>query len=137
MGKHKIVSHQQWIEARKQLFAKEKAFTRARDALSQERRALPWERVEKNYMCAGPNGEESLGDLFAGQSQLIVYHFHVRSDLGGRLQELLVLGGQLQQHRCALEAPRRDISCHLRGPIRQARSLQETHGVELQMGVLI
>jgi predicted dithiol-disulfide oxidoreductase (DUF899 family) len=75
MGMHKIVSHQQWIEARKQLLAKEKDFTRARDALSQERRALPWERVEKNYMFAGPNGEESLADLFAGQSQLIVYHF--------------------------------------------------------------
>jgi predicted dithiol-disulfide oxidoreductase (DUF899 family) len=75
MDKHKIVLHDQWIEARKQLLAQEKEFTRARDALSRERRALPWERVEKNYTFAGANGRESLRDLFAGKSQLIVYHF--------------------------------------------------------------
>ena len=59
MGKYKIVLHDQWIEARKQLLAKEKEFTRARDALSRERRALPWERVEKNYMFTGANGQEN------------------------------------------------------------------------------
>ena len=75
MGKHRIVLHDRWIEARKQLLVKEKEFTRARDALSRERRALPWERVEKNYMFVGANGKESLGDLFAGKRQLIVYHF--------------------------------------------------------------
>jgi predicted dithiol-disulfide oxidoreductase (DUF899 family) len=75
VGKHKIVLHDQWIEARKQLLAKEKEFTRARDALSRERQALPWEQVEKNYMFVGANGRESLGDLFAGKSQLIIYQF--------------------------------------------------------------
>jgi len=71
----KIVSHDQWLEARKQLLAKEKEFTRARDALSQQRRDLPWERVEKNYVFDGPNRKETLAELFAGKSQLIVYHF--------------------------------------------------------------
>jgi predicted dithiol-disulfide oxidoreductase (DUF899 family) len=75
VAKHKIVLHDQWIEARKQLLAREKEFTRARDALSRERQVLPWERVEKSYMFAGANGRESLGELFAGKSQLIVYHF--------------------------------------------------------------
>ncbi len=74
-AKYKIVSHDQWIEARKQLLAKEKEFTRARDALSRQRRDLPWERVEKNYLFEGSNGRETLADLFAGKSQLIVYHF--------------------------------------------------------------
>jgi predicted dithiol-disulfide oxidoreductase (DUF899 family) len=72
---HKVVSGDQWIEARKQLLIKEKEFTRLRDQLSQERRDLPWERVEKNYAFDGPDGKETLSDLFAGKSQLIVYHF--------------------------------------------------------------
>ena len=72
---HRVVSHDQWIEARKALLAKEKEFTRLRDELSQTRRALPWERVEKEYVFDGPTGKETLAQLFAGKSQLIVYHF--------------------------------------------------------------
>jgi predicted dithiol-disulfide oxidoreductase (DUF899 family) len=75
MATHRIVSHNQWVEARKAFLAKEKEFTRARDALNRARRDLPWERVEKNYLFAGADGKKSLGDLFAGKSQLIVYHF--------------------------------------------------------------
>jgi predicted dithiol-disulfide oxidoreductase (DUF899 family) len=71
----KVVSGDQWIEARKQLLIKEKEFTRLRDQLSQERRDLPCERVEKNYVFDGPDGKQTLSDLFAGKSQLIVYHF--------------------------------------------------------------
>jgi predicted dithiol-disulfide oxidoreductase (DUF899 family) len=72
---HKAVSHDQWIEARKGLLAKEKEFTRLRDELSRQRRALPWERVEKEYLFDGSGGKESLAQLFAEKSQLIVYHF--------------------------------------------------------------
>jgi predicted dithiol-disulfide oxidoreductase (DUF899 family) len=72
---HEIVSHDAWIAARKQLLAREKEFTRARDALAQARRALPWERVEKDYAFEGPNGRATLANLFAGRSQLVVYHF--------------------------------------------------------------
>jgi predicted dithiol-disulfide oxidoreductase (DUF899 family) len=72
---HKVLAGEQWIEARRQLLIKEKEFTKARDALSQARRDLPWERVEKSYVFDGPGGKETLSDLFAGKSQLIVYHF--------------------------------------------------------------
>jgi predicted dithiol-disulfide oxidoreductase (DUF899 family) len=75
MDQHRIVPHDQWVAARKEFFAKEKELTHLRDELSRQRRDLPWERVEKNYVFDGPNGKESLGDLFAGKSQLIVYHF--------------------------------------------------------------
>jgi predicted dithiol-disulfide oxidoreductase (DUF899 family) len=75
MTAHQIVSHSEWLEAREALLSKEKAFTRARDALSQERRELPWERVDKQYVFEGPNGRETLAQLFAGRSQLVVYHF--------------------------------------------------------------
>jgi len=72
---HKVVPHEEWIAARKTLLAKEKEVTRARDALVEERRALPWEKVDKTYVFDGPDGAESLSELFDGRSQLIVYHF--------------------------------------------------------------
>ena len=75
MDQHRIVPHDQWLAARRDFLAKEKEFTRLRDELSRQRRDLPWEKVEKNYVFDGPDGKESLGDLFAGKSQLIVYHF--------------------------------------------------------------
>jgi predicted dithiol-disulfide oxidoreductase (DUF899 family) len=72
---HRVVSPDQWQTARAALLRKEKEFTKLRDELSRERRALPWEKVEKTYVFDGPNGAESLSDLFAGKSQLVVYHF--------------------------------------------------------------
>jgi predicted dithiol-disulfide oxidoreductase (DUF899 family) len=74
MEGHQVVSRDQWIEQRKGLLAKEKEFTRLRDELSRERRKLPWVRVDKNYVFDGANGQQTLGDLFAGKQQLIVYH---------------------------------------------------------------
>jgi len=70
-----IVSRDEWLIARKEHLEKEKAFNRQRDALSAHRRKLPMLRVEKTYTFDGPNGRESLGDLFEGRRQLIVYHF--------------------------------------------------------------
>jgi predicted dithiol-disulfide oxidoreductase (DUF899 family) len=75
MQPHKIVSHDEWTAARKAYLVEEKAFSRARDALARKRRELPWERIEKRYVFDGPNGKETLADLFGGKSQLIVYHF--------------------------------------------------------------
>jgi predicted dithiol-disulfide oxidoreductase (DUF899 family) len=72
---HKVVSREEWIAARVELLAREKEFTRQRDALSAARRALPWVKVEKSYRFDGPRGEQSLADLFDGRSQLVVYHF--------------------------------------------------------------
>lgn len=72
---HKTVSHAEWIEARKQLLASEKEFTRLRDELSRRRRELPWERVEKQYQFEGPRGKETLASLFDNRGQLIIYHF--------------------------------------------------------------
>jgi predicted dithiol-disulfide oxidoreductase (DUF899 family) len=80
MQPHKVVSHNEWLAARKAHLADEKAFTRARDALSRKRRELPWEKVEKNYVFDTPSGKQSLADLFGGRSQLIVYHFMLGPD---------------------------------------------------------
>jgi len=72
---HTVVSQNEWLKARKTLLAKEKEFSKVRDALSAARRDLPWVKVEKSYVFDGPAGKETLADLFGGKSQLIVYHF--------------------------------------------------------------
>jgi predicted dithiol-disulfide oxidoreductase (DUF899 family) len=72
---HPTVSREEWIAARKVLLQKEKEFTRARDELSRQRRDLPWVRVDKKYVFDGPNGQETLAQLFENRSQLLVYHF--------------------------------------------------------------
>ena len=72
---HTVVSSEEWIAARKRLLEREKEFTRLRDELTAERLALPWERVAKTYVFDGPEGKETLEELFAGRSQLIVTHF--------------------------------------------------------------
>jgi predicted dithiol-disulfide oxidoreductase (DUF899 family) len=75
MTTHEVVSEQQWIEARRALLAEEKAWTRERDRLAAKRRALPWVKVEREYIFEGEDGPVSLASLFDGRSQLIVYHF--------------------------------------------------------------
>ncbi|HTK28580.1 MAG TPA: DUF899 family protein [Vicinamibacterales bacterium] len=77
---HPVVSHEEWLAARRALLEKEKAFTRECDAMSRLQRSLPWERVTTPYVFEGPDGRETLADLFAGRSQLVVYHFMFHPD---------------------------------------------------------
>ncbi len=72
---HKVVASKAWDAARKKLLLEEKKFTKLRDALNAKRRALPWVKVEKDYVFDAPGGKESLGDLFGGKRQLIIWHF--------------------------------------------------------------
>jgi predicted dithiol-disulfide oxidoreductase (DUF899 family) len=72
---HQIVTRDEWITARKELLSKEKELTHLFDQLNAERRNLPWVKVEKPYVFETSNGRRTLGDLFDGRSQLIVYHF--------------------------------------------------------------
>lgn len=74
MEHHKVASHDDWLAARLELLTAEKEFTRLRDRLNQRRRDLPWELVDKDYIFEGANGRQTLGQLFDGRSQLIVYH---------------------------------------------------------------
>ncbi|MGN6283893.1 MAG: DUF899 domain-containing protein [Afipia sp.] len=75
MQPHKIVSQAEWLDARKALLAKEKEYTRLRDQISAARRALPWVKVDKDYVFDAPEGKMTLAELFGGKSQLIVNHF--------------------------------------------------------------
>jgi predicted dithiol-disulfide oxidoreductase (DUF899 family) len=71
----RIVEPAEWQKAHDAFLLKEKAATRARDALAAERRRLPMMRIEKNYLFEGPGGKVTLRDLFEGRRQLILYHF--------------------------------------------------------------
>jgi predicted dithiol-disulfide oxidoreductase (DUF899 family) len=81
MENHRVVSTEEWVEARKAHLAKEKEFTRLRDELSADRRELPWVKIDKEYVFEGPAGKVTLADLFEGRSQLFIYHFMWRWDL--------------------------------------------------------
>ena len=77
-----VVSRAEWLVARKALLEQEKALTRQRDALNMARRRLPMVAVEQDYRFQGPQGEVGLLELFAGRSQLIIYHFMYHMDRG-------------------------------------------------------
>jgi predicted dithiol-disulfide oxidoreductase (DUF899 family) len=77
---HAVATREEWLSARKALLAEEKEFTRARDALSARRRALPWVRIDKTYRFEGPEGTLSLSDLFGPRRQLVVQHFMFAPD---------------------------------------------------------
>src|SRR5215469_5059428 len=69
-----VVSREQWLEARRQFLAREKEYTRSRDALNADRRRLPMVAVDQEYVFEGPDGQVTLADLFGGHRQLIVQH---------------------------------------------------------------
>src|SRR2546426_7667373 len=77
---HPVVSRSEWLAARTALLAQEKAFTKARDRLSEQRRALPWVKVEKEYVFEGPRGKVRLADLFGAHGQLSGYPFMFAPD---------------------------------------------------------
>lgn len=77
---HAIVSREEWLAARKAFLVEEKAFTRARDALAEKRRALPWTEVAEDYVFEGPDGPVKLSELFGAKTQLLIKHFMFRAD---------------------------------------------------------
>jgi hypothetical protein len=76
---HTVVPRNEWIALRKELLDKEKVLTQLRDELAGERRALPWMKIEKDYLFDAPEGKVTLADLFDGRSQLFIKHFMISS----------------------------------------------------------
>ena len=72
---HRVVSREEWLAERKKLLAREKELTRLGDQIAQERRALPWVRIDKTYTFDTPEGGRTLAELFEGRCQLLVQHF--------------------------------------------------------------
>jgi predicted dithiol-disulfide oxidoreductase (DUF899 family) len=80
LEQHRVVSSNEWLKARIELVAKEKEFSRLQDELAAQKRALPWIRVEKDYVFTTPEGDVSLKDLFGSHSQLFIKHFMMGPD---------------------------------------------------------
>jgi predicted dithiol-disulfide oxidoreductase (DUF899 family) len=137
MNRPKVVSEAEWLVARQELLRKEKEFTRERDALSAERRKLPWVKIDKEYVFDGLNGKETLADLFDGRSQLIVYHFMFGPNWKEGLPELFVSVRSHRWHARAPGASRRDVTGDFASATASTRSLQKAHGLAVQMGVVI
>ena len=125
---HRVVTRTQWLSARKTLLREEKKFTRQYDRLKQQRRALPWVRVDQNYLFDGPDGRETLGDLFAGKRQLIVYHFMFDPDETEGCPHCSFWADHFDG--ACLHLPQRDTTMVVisRAPYRSLRRFQERMG---------
>ena len=128
MQPHKLVSRDEWLIARKAHLAKEKEFTRARDELARQRRELPWVKVDKTYVFDGPDGKQTLADLFDGRSQLIVYHFM----LGPGWEQGCPSCSFLADHfdGAAVHLAQRDVSLVVvsRAPLREIENFKQRMG---------
>src|ERR1700739_4600428 len=82
MTTHMTATREEWLEARRDLLAAEKDLTRRSDEVARLRQRLPWVRIDKTYVFDGPDGPQSLADLFDGRSQLLVQHFMLASGWG-------------------------------------------------------
>jgi predicted dithiol-disulfide oxidoreductase (DUF899 family) len=128
MKTHRIVSRDEWLAARVKLLAKEKDLTRQRDELAHQRRELPWLRVEKRYEFDGPNGRETLDDLFRGRSQLVIYHFMFGPDWQEGCPSCSFVSDHIDGARTHLAA--RDVSLAMvsRAPFAKIAAFQKRMG---------
>jgi predicted dithiol-disulfide oxidoreductase (DUF899 family) len=134
---HKIVPENEWFESRKALLKKEKEFTISRDQLSQQRRDLPWMAVNKEYVFEGPNGKQTLSELFDGKSQLIVYHFMFDPSWEAACLHCSFWADNFNGIIVHLEPKRCDHDRCFSGPIQQASRVPEADGLGFQMGFLL
>jgi predicted dithiol-disulfide oxidoreductase (DUF899 family) len=133
-----IVSPQEWAAAHQELLAKEKAHTRARDALAAERRRMPWMQVEKDYRFEGPNGAASLHDLFEGRRQLVIYRAFYAPDVtlapGSSYPDRACVGCSMVAdqvaHPAHLSGRDTTLAFASRAPQVDIQGLKERHGWE-------
>jgi predicted dithiol-disulfide oxidoreductase (DUF899 family) len=124
----KVVSEAEWLVARKDLLTREKEMTRLRDEVSRHRRELPWVKIDKEYVFDGPDGRETLADLFDGRSQLIVYHFMLGPGWEEGCKSCSYLADHFDGANCHL--PHRDVTFVVisRAPLSEIQSYQKRMG---------
>jgi predicted dithiol-disulfide oxidoreductase (DUF899 family) len=127
MAAHRIVSRDEWLKERVKHLASEKAFTRARDALSAERRNLPWVRIE-DYIFDGPSGKVRLGELFRGKSQLIVYHLMFHPDWNAACKSCSFWADNFERIGVHLRARDTNIVAVSRAPLAKIEAFKRRMG---------
>ena len=125
---HRVVSRDTWLAARRELLEEEKKLTRLRDRLSEERRSLPWVKIEMPYVFDGPNGKETLLDLFDGRSQLVVYHLMFAPEWDAACKSCTFWGDSFND--CVPHLKARDVSFSAisRAPAPKLRAYAERLG---------
>ena len=137
MTAHKTGTREEWLAARLELLEAEKALTRRSDDLGGQRQELPWVRLDKEYRFQTDEGAASLADLFAGRSQLLIYHFMFGPDYTAGCPSLLGDRGRLQRLRCSPRPSRRHALCGVAGSARETAGVQAADGLELPLGVFV
>ena len=135
MTDHKTGTRDEWLAAREQLLVREKEHTRLGDELAQQRRELPWVRVEKEYRFDTDDGEKALGELFDGRSQLLVYHFMFGPTYEAGCPTCSSMADGVDGVLSHLQRPGRDVRPRLAGTAGEAAGLQAPHGFECSLGV--
>src|SRR5438034_5262090 len=135
MTEHTIGTREEWLAAREQLLVREKEHTRLGDEIAQQRRELPWVRVEKEYRFQTDDGEKPLGRAVRWTIPAARLPLHVRPELRGRLPDLLVDGRRHRPPAPAPARPRRDIRICLPSTAGEAAGLQAPHGLEHSLGL--
>ncbi len=134
MTTHITATRENGWKSRLDLLAAEKDLARRSDEVARLRRQLPWVRVDKDYVFDGPDGRQTLADLFAGRRQLLVQHFMLHPGAGAGLQELLLHGRPRRRHDHSPGASRRHLRRHLARAARRDRALSQAHGLAVQCG---
>lgn len=127
MTERAVVSHAEWLEARKRLLAEEKAFNKARDRLSAARQALPWEPVE-DYSFDGPAGAVRLSDLFRGRSQLIIYHLMFHPDWNAACKSCSFWADNFERIVVHLNARDTNLAAVSRAPVAKLEAFKRRMG---------
>ncbi len=125
---HAVVSQQEWLQARKSLLEQERALTHQRDQLSRKRRALPWLKVEADYVFDGPGGSITLSELFAGRTQLIVYHFMFGPDWAEACPSCSMVADNIDAALVHLEQRDTAFAMVSRAPIEKIEAFQKRMG---------
>lgn len=131
MNQSRVVSHEQWLEARKRLLIREKELTHRADALAEERRQLPWERVNQDYVFEGPEGKVSLSQMFGPYRQLAVYHFMLGSGWGEGCPVCSLVADHLNGLRVHLAAREVALTLVSRAPYREIAAFKQRMGWQL------
>ena len=128
MEQPKVVSQAEWIAARKELLAKEKNLTRQRDALAEERRKLPWVKVDKKYVFETASGKKTLSELFGEKSQLAIYHFMLGPDWEQGCPSCSLLGDHMDG--MAIHLAQRDVRLMIvsRAPLGKVEEFKKRMG---------
>jgi len=128
MPKHPVVAPDVWVAARRELLVREKELTRLNDELTRQRMALPWTRVEQEYVFATEDGPRTLAELFDGRSQLLVYHFMFGPDWEAGCESCSFAADEFARGIVHLNARDVTMVCVSRAPIEKLAAYRRRMG---------